>query len=151
MYDYVITKLTQLGYEHYEISSFCKKQKYGRHNIKYWNNSEYIGVGISATSYIDSKRYEKIRKLVDYYKKLDNNEIPINEKTIEIVNEKEISNLKYIVGLRNLKDGIEYDESKKLEIQKNIDNGYLKKIDNRIYLTKKGIFFADSIILEFID
>lgn len=150
MFMYVMDSLIKQGYEHYEISSFCKNKKYGRHNMKYWSNEEFIGVGISASSFYNKKRYEKERKLVAYYKKIDENIIPINEKTVENVSEKDLRELEYILGLRRLNQGIRYYEENKEKIDKLINKGLIEKKDDRIYLTKNGILLGDSVILDLI-
>lgn len=150
MYEYVIDTLKSLGYEHYEISSFCKYKKYGRHNMKYWDNKEFIGVGISASSFFESKRYEKTRKLLDYYKQIDKGVIPINQNTVEKVGIAELKELEYILGLRKLSVGAKYFIEDKIKIDKLIEKGLIKKRYNRIFLTKKGVMLADSVILELI-
>lgn len=150
MYEYVMNTLKELGYEHYEISSFCKDKKYGRHNLKYWDNKEFIGVGISASSFYNSKRYEKTRKLLEYYRQIDNNIIPINSNTIEKVESKELRELEYILGLRKLSDGAKYFSEDKKKIDSLIERNLLIKKDDRIFLTQKGIMLADSVILELI-
>ena len=150
MYEYVIDNLKKLGYEHYEISSFCLNKKYGRHNMKYWENKEYIGVGISATSYYKGQRYEKERKLLEYYKKIDEHLIPINKYTIENVEKKDLKELEYIVGLRKLTEGARYFVEDKKKIEDLIKRGLLRKKENRIFLTRQGLLLADSVILELI-
>lgn len=150
MYEYVIDNLKKLGYEHYEISSFCLNKKYGRHNMKYWENKEYIGVGISATSYYKGQRYEKERKLLEYYKKIDEHLIPINKYTIENVEKKDLKELEYIVGLRKLTEGAKYFVEDKKKIEDLIKRGLLRKKENRIFLTRQGLLLADSVILELI-
>ena len=150
MYEYVMNSLEKLGYEHYEISSFCKKKLYGRHNMKYWENKEYIGVGISASSYLQGKRYEKVRKLLTYYREIDEGKLPINQRTLEKVNEKDKKELEYILGLRKLQTGAKFFKEDKRKIDSLIERGLITHKDNRIYLTKKGIMLADSVILELI-
>lgn len=149
MYEYVIDTLKKNGYKHYEISSFCKDNKYGRHNMKYWGNKEFIGVGISASSYYDSYRFEKIRNLRSYYAFIDEGKIPINEKTKVLVDEKELKDLKYILGLRMLEIGVEYEEEKKEIYDKLIKKELLEIKNNRVFVTKKGLFLFDNISLEF--
>ncbi|PID67054.1 MAG: coproporphyrinogen III oxidase [Fusobacteriales bacterium] len=151
MFLYIIKRLKQMGYEHYEVSSFAKKGLYGRHNIKYWESKEFIGVGISASSYYDGKRFEKIRKLKTYYNLLDENTIPVNKTTLEIVDKKELQNLKYIVGLRLLNKGIEYIDSKKEKIDKLVKDDLVYIKNNRIFLSEKGLLLADTVSLELID
>lgn len=56
-YEKVCDILSQKGYSHYEISNFCKEDKESRHNLKYWNDKEYIGIGPSAYSFVDKERF----------------------------------------------------------------------------------------------
>ena len=56
-YLFLSSFLENLGYEHYEISSFAKEGKKSRHNLKYWRCSEYLGLGPSAHSFLCGKRF----------------------------------------------------------------------------------------------
>lgn len=56
MYEYLCSLMKQYGYEHYEISNFCRRGFEGKHNLKYWHDEEYIGFGPSAHSFIDGRR-----------------------------------------------------------------------------------------------
>ncbi|WP_067139864.1 radical SAM family heme chaperone HemW [Oceanivirga salmonicida] len=147
----IIERLKEMGYEHYEVSSFAKNKLYGRHNVKYWENKEFIGVGISASSYYDDKRFEKIKKLKTYYEMLDKGIVPVNETTIEIVDEKERKNLKYILSLRLLNKGIDIAEDKKEIIDKLIKRGLLQIINQKVLLTRKGLLLADTVCIELMD
>ncbi len=55
--------LKRQGFEHYEISNFAKPNKQSRHNLKYWNCEEYIGIGPAAHSFLDGKRFYYERDL----------------------------------------------------------------------------------------
>ena len=57
MYMHLSEKLRNSGFIHYEISNFAKKGYESRHNTKYWNCEEYLGIGPSAHSFIDVKRF----------------------------------------------------------------------------------------------
>ena len=57
MYSYLSNVLTKNGYEHYEISNFAKAGFESRHNLKYWECEEYLGLGAAAHSFTDGKRF----------------------------------------------------------------------------------------------
>ena len=103
-----------------------KRQKNGgRHNLKYWRNKKFIGVGMSAAAYYGENRHNNVRTFNKYYKFLDSEKLPIDENTVEIVDEAESEKLKKILGLRLIQEGIGYFEDKKVE--KLIKNGLLEK------------------------
>ncbi len=66
LYLYAVEYLKKLGYEQYEISNFAKKGFEGRHNINYWKCGEYIGLGPSAHSFFDGKRFYYNRSMEDF-------------------------------------------------------------------------------------
>ncbi len=60
MYRLTSDVLTGAGFEHYEISNFAKAGSRSRHNMKYWNCDEYLGIGPAAHSYMDGKRFYNV-------------------------------------------------------------------------------------------
>ena len=56
-YEHTVKKLSSLGFHQYEISNFSLKGREGRHNLHYWHDDEYLGLGPSAHSFIDGKRF----------------------------------------------------------------------------------------------
>ena len=51
MFEYIIAELERAGFEHYEISNFSKPGFESRHNLMYWDNAEYYGIGAGASGY----------------------------------------------------------------------------------------------------
>lgn len=101
MFQLIITEMKKMDYHHYEISNFAKKGYESKHNIIYWSLDEYLGLGMSASSYIEGYRITNSRLLDNYLK---NNDI-IKE---EIDNE--ISKGEYFwLGLRMI-DGVSIDK-----------------------------------------
>lgn len=56
------------GYNHYEISNFAKEGKESKHNLKYWKTQEYIGIGPSAYSFVDGKRFHTLSDIHGFIK-----------------------------------------------------------------------------------
>lgn len=66
MYIQLSRRLSENGYEHYEISNFAKRGSESRHNLKYWECEEYLGLGASAHSFINGKRFYFERSAEDF-------------------------------------------------------------------------------------
>ncbi|MDD5924555.1 MAG: radical SAM family heme chaperone HemW [Clostridia bacterium] len=67
LYLFAVKRLAELGYEQYEISNFCKPGYQSQHNNLYWLCEEYIGVGPSAHSFFEGKRFYYPRSFEDFY------------------------------------------------------------------------------------
>ncbi|WP_455378220.1 radical SAM family heme chaperone HemW [Petrachloros mirabilis] len=73
--------LTEAGYEQYEISNYAKPGFVCRHNLLYWTNGDYLGVGPSAQSFVQGVRFGTIANLTAYQQELAQGRIPIRERT----------------------------------------------------------------------
>ena len=135
-------------FQNIEIFEMIKERQKnsGRHNLKYWRNKKFIGVGMSAAAYYGENRHSNVRTFNKYYKFLDNKELPIDENTIEIVDKIEREKLSRMLGLRLIQEGIGYFEDKRVE--KLIKNGLLEK-----FIVKKVDFSEkkEQKIEKFID
>lgn len=149
MYEYIIDYLKSKGYEHYEISNFSKKDFKARHNSIYWENKQYLGVGLAAAGYLNNVRYKNFFYLKDYYNNLDKNILSVDEK--EILTEADIEQYRYLVGFRLLNKPLipskEYLE--KCEILEK--EAYLIKKENGYILSHKGLMLFNDFIENFID
>ena len=63
MYLWAVERLSQAGYDQYEISNFAREGKRSRHNLKYWMGREYVGFGPGAHSDFGGRRYSYVRNL----------------------------------------------------------------------------------------
>ena len=59
MYLYTCDYLKKNGFRHYEISNFCKSDRMGFHNLRYWQDREYLGIGAGAHGFLDGVRYRQ--------------------------------------------------------------------------------------------
>ena len=68
LYEYGYSLLKEHGFERYEVSNFAKEGYESRHNLNYWKRGEYIGVGLSASSFMRGKRFTNTFHLDEYMK-----------------------------------------------------------------------------------
>lgn len=140
--------LKKQGYCHYEISNFAKNGYESRHNLKYWSLDDYIGIGPSAHSFLDSKRFYYPRNTMDFIK--GNN--PLEDGNGGDIDE-------YIMLSLRLSDGIDPEKIFRLYNKKLPDSfykkclsfknmGYMGIKDNRYFLTDEGMLLSNSIISE---
>ncbi len=71
MYEYAMDFLSDEGFRQYEISNFAKDGFLCRHNLAYWSNDPYLGVGPSAVSYKEGTREENVPGVVDYIRRAE--------------------------------------------------------------------------------
>lgn len=82
MYEVMLDKAQEAGYEHYEISNLCLPGHESRHNSKYWTAAPYYGFGCSAHSYDGSfRRWANERDLVRYIDLIEQDTRPVVEET----------------------------------------------------------------------
>lgn len=148
MFELIIDTLTNMGYAHYEISNFAKPGFEARHNSKYWENKEYIALGVGASFYVDGIRGKNFLGFEEYYEAIDKGEKPWFEEE-KVENPKEYE---YMLGLRLLQKGIvPCEEKAKKTCEKLKNEGYLIEVEiNRYILSKKGLFFANIVFEEFV-
>lgn len=160
MYWFAKRKLEENGYIHYEISNFAKPMYRSKHNLEYWNQEEYIGFGISASSYENNIRYKNIDSIEKYIENISNDNISKNA-IIEEKQSKEDKMKEYmILGLRKI-NGINITEFRRKfdisplylfnkELTKLVREDLIRIDINNIRLSKKGLDLANLVWEEFI-
>ena len=158
MYELLIDKLTEAGYEHYEISNFAKPGYRSRHNSSYWQDIPYIGLGAAAHSYTvlggsssqrTAVRSWNVADIQQYIKAIERGELPSEQ---EVIDADTHYNDRITVALRTC-DGLNLttlsDRHRRYclkEAQRFLDDGLLQLHDNRLTLTRKGLFVSDYIM-----
>lgn len=147
-YLYLCERMKAAGYEHYEISNFAKKGFESQHNNRYWKDLEYIGIGPSAHSFFEGKRF--------YYPR-DIGAFITEPKTVA---DSEGGDLfEFIMLSLRLSRGLVFSEFKErfnidlpesvVKKARQLEKGGLCIVDdNRISLTEKGMLVSNSIISE---
>ena len=149
MYKLINKKLSK--YNHYEISNFAFSSYESKHNLTYWNNEEYYGFGVGASSYIDNKRITNSKNIVNYMKGIYNQEI----ETLEL-NDK--ISLELILGFRKIK-GINIIDFKNkynrdifdlYNIKDLIKENKLILDNNYLFINEKYLYLSNEILVNFL-
>lgn len=98
MYHLIVDKLEANGYMQYEISNFSKVNYPCKHNLVYWQEKDYIGLGLGASGFEKSIRYTNVSNLDDYHTMIDALEKPIDHQ--ETIDRKELMFEMIILRLR---------------------------------------------------
>ena len=160
MYWYVKDTLEKHKYNQYEISNFTKSGFESKHNMDCWNQKEYIGVGASASSFMQNKRYSNISELEKYIENIEKGTPNKNLVLEEFLDEESKMDEFMMLGLRKI-DGVDIKEFERI-FQINPIVKYCKKLDklnreglieideNNIKLSNKGIDLANLVWEEFV-
>lgn len=155
MYETLINMLTAAGFEHYEISNFAKPSFRSRHNSSYWHGTPYIGIGAAAHSFDTVSRRWNVADIKTYIESIERGEQPYEREVLDTdtrYNETVMTGLRTCEGvdLKYISDsfGAKYGRHLLGNAQKNISLGNLIIEDNRLRLTRKGIYTSDGITAE---
>mgnify|MGYP001151819309 CR=1 FL=1 len=158
MYRYAIAWLQEQGYEHYEISNYAVPGNQCRHNLTYWENREYIGLGAGAHGFYHQERWENYSLIDEYLYRIQNNLQPVKSKMR--ISEAEAVGETMFLGLR-LRQGVSEERFYQRhgnypdayfddKIKKLVKLKWLKKEDGYIRLTEAGFDLANQVFMEFL-
>ena len=158
MYAETIEAMEKAGRMQYEISNFAKPGFESKHNLVYWSNQNYFGIGAGASGYLENRRYKNRGPIQHYLKSLNDDRLPILEE--EHLSEQEQIEEEMFLGLRKIL-GVEKavfkarfkqsitdvygDVLEKLKQQK-----LITETDTSIHLTKAGLFRGNDVFEEFL-
>lgn len=160
MYWFAKRKLEENGYLHYEISNFAKPLFRSKHNLDCWNQKEYKGFGVSASSYENEIRYTNISSIEKYVENVQNGQFKKNY-IVEEKQDRETMMKEYmLLGLRKI-TGVSINQFRKKfgtipifkynkEITKLTNEGLIESNGINIRLTKKGLDLANLVWEEFV-
>jgi len=155
-FEVLIRILKEAGFEHYEISNFCKPGLYSQHNSSYWKSKKYLGIGPSAHSFDVNSRRWNVSSIAKYLQGLENNE-PYFET--EILSEQDRYNDYIITGLRTIwgisEEFIKTEFSAQYFIhfqkvsKKYVQSGHVIYSSEKLTLSPDGLFISDKIMADF--
>jgi len=143
--------LAASGYRHYEISNWARPGFECRHNLVYWQNKPYLGVGVAAHSSRDGRRYANTSSLDDYLSAFSSGvlpERPLDEAISPGLHEAET----VILGLR-LDSGVSNDDisdRRRQIVIEMTDLGLMESSGGRIRLTRRGRLLSNEVFWRFL-
>ena len=157
MFEYIISELERAGFEHYEISNFSKPGFESRHNLMYWDNAEYYGIGAGASGYVDGVRYKNHGPIRHYLSAVEAGNARVTE---EYLSQREQMEEEMFLGLRK-KSGVSmtrfeekfstsFEDLYGQVVRDLCHQGLLQVEGQQIRMTKKGLFLGDTVAEQFI-
>ena len=158
MGELTIQRLAEAGMHRYEISNYAKSGKECRHNLGYWERTEYLGIGAGSSSLIKGERFDHIRDRKAYIEKIRNGESILIDREILSV-ESQMEEFMYL-GLRKV-EGVSRTDFQNY-FGKNVDDVYGEILDkleeeqllefsgDRIRLTHRGMDVSNCVLAEFL-
>ena len=174
MYAWVMDRMPILGFRQYEISNWVLGDNNTDfrcfHNLQYWKNRDYLGIGAGAHSFIESRRWSNVKLIQNYIGSISKDKLSSEFGHAAIIEHKQLSKMDIIketmmMGLRLTEEGINTEQftnrfSLKIEdiyfdqIEKLLALGLLEyKTSNKsriLRLTRKGRMLGNQVFLEFI-
>jgi oxygen-independent coproporphyrinogen-3 oxidase len=145
------TLIHQSNYRHYELLSYAKPGFESKHNMIYWKNGYYLGLGPGAFSYQKNKRFMFAKNYSSYIKKCNQGDWQNDSE--DVLTPIEVEMETFLVGLR-LEQGIDISPLVILQnhlnkaLPKLISSGLIQREGQNISLTKRGKYLAETVFSE---
>lgn len=154
MYQLMLEEVSAAGYQHYEISNFCRPGFESRHNTKYWTGAPYYGFGCSAHSYDGGRRrWANQRDTARYVQLIEENKSAVVERTE--LNEEEARSESIFLGLRlmrgldlmvyRMRFGSDLREVYDADINRLVAAGLITVAEDLMRLTSRGALLSNEV------
>ena len=151
----LIDRLTEAGYQHYEISNFSLSDLHSRHNSSYWTGKKYLGCGPSAHSFNGVSRQWNVASLEGYIKGVEEGELDYEVEELDLYtryNDYVLTSIRTCWGMSLSKLRSEFGEELYRYCMRmakpHEDQGVLENREGVLRLTRKGIFVSDGIMSD---
>lgn len=152
MYEVICQRMKDEGYKHYEISNFCKEGYESVHNLCYWNNDNYYGFGLGASSYIDNVRCVNTRSFSKYLSgKYQYNREVLSKK--EIMEYEVMLNLRRKKGINKMefyqKYGVKVEDV--FNVEELLKEKLLKSREGYLFIEENKWYISNEIIIRLLE
>ena len=154
MYRLLLARTKAAGYEHYEISNFCRPGRESRHNLKYWTGAPYYGFGCAAHSYDGARlRWANERDTARYVELIEAGASAVVEK-VEL-DERDVSAEALFLGLRLMRGvdlrahrtrfGTDVRAAHAADLARFSEGGLIQLDEDRLRLTPAGVLLSNEV------
>ena len=150
--------LKEQVYEQYEISNYAKPGKESRHNLKYWERGDYLGLGLGAASMVRNIRMSNTKDMKTYLERCG--QPKTMREDVQFLEEARQMEEFMFLGLRKTRGvsrkefrrifGQEMDMVYEKALHKCLENGMLKEHKDRVYLSEEGVLLSNAVLSEFL-
>ena len=151
MYEWARRSLAAEGYQHYEISNFARPGRACRHNLIYWRQQDYLGVGVGAVGCVEGLRWENHKNLHDYHRDIAAGALP--RVLTENLDQNTRRFERLMLGLR-LREGLFWDDTNPEWLKQRsalTARGLLEEIDpGRWRIPDSAVSLTNQILLPFL-
>ncbi|HEU5133104.1 MAG TPA: radical SAM family heme chaperone HemW, partial [Pyrinomonadaceae bacterium] len=159
MYEWMIERASEAGYEHYEISNLCRPGFSSRHNTKYWTGVAYYGFGCSAHSYDGhSRRWSNQRDVLRYVENIEQGTAPLIEE--HELTETDLRAEAVFLGLRMMRGvdlreyrelfGVDLRAERRDELDRFREAGLVEFDGDLVRLTRNGALMSNEVFAAFV-
>ena len=154
MYQMIMEKLPQYGFQQYEISNFARKGYQSEHNKTYWHYDDYIGVGLSAAGKENHVRYENTSSMKKYLAgEWVGERIPLSRQDERF--EAVMMGLRLLEGIDLAgyaeKYGCDLTERYREAVEKQLGKGNLLLEEGHLKMSQQGIYVMNDILIDFMN
>ena len=156
MYETVNEMLKNAGFVRYEVSNFAIPNYESRHNFKYWKDVDYLGLGVSAHSFLDGYRFNNTPRLDEYIQRVNSGKLPVIQRDFILDNDRRTEyimlSLRLATGLNLKKFRRRFDEdllkTRADQIQSLIKGGFVFIEDGFLKIAPQHMYISNRIIVE---
>ena len=158
LYGQAVDMLEARGFHQYEISNFARPAAESRHNMRYWLNLPYLGIGPSAASFLHGRRWKNVPDTAEYVRRVGCGEdLAIQSEelsSLERAGETAMLQLRLVRGIHppefQAATGYDPGELFREVIAAHVERGLLTSDSQRIALTRRGRLVGDAVIADFL-
>ncbi len=149
LYEYTVSALAEAGYEQYEISNFSLPGRECRHNLGYWNRTEYLGIGLGAASLYGGVRRSVTRDLPTYLKQMcfASEEVLTQEDIVEEIIMLSLRTTQGLdIGAHLPVFGTELADVLRRSCEHYVQQGLMEDEEGRFFFTTTGFLVSNQVI-----